>query len=131
LHDQWLTGSLTNSGAVGLARSREASVGTLPPVFADAFRLPREDLCNHLEEADSLANQDNEWSTADSETVRELINDLLLVIRGLMFEHKLQTNGDCRTCAAVWPCPMITSIHAFVKDPERQFVTLAHRARDW
>jgi hypothetical protein len=106
-------------------------VGTLAPVFADAFRLLREDLCNHLGEADSLANQDNEWSTEDSDTARELINDLLLVIRGLMFEHKLQPNGDCRTCAAVWPCPVITSIHAFVKDPERQFVALARRAQDW
>ena len=67
----------------------------------------------------------------DSETARELTNDLLLAIRGLMFEHKLQTNGDCRTCAAAWPCPVITSVHAFVKDPERQLVALARRAQDW
>ncbi len=106
-------------------------MSTLTPVFADAFRLLREDLCEHLEEAGSLANQDHDWSTADSDTARELINDLLLVIRGLMVEHRLQTNGDCRTCTSVWPCPVITSIHAFVKDPERQFVALVSRARDW
>jgi hypothetical protein len=105
-------------------------VSTLAPVFADAFRLLREDLCDHLDEADSLANQDDEWSAEDSETARELINDLLLVIRGLMIEHKLQANGDCRTCASAWPCPVITSIHALVKDPERQFVALVTRARN-
>lgn len=106
-------------------------MSTLAPVFADAFRLLREDLCNHLEEADTLANQDDEWSAEDSGAARELINDLLLVIRGLMIEHKLQANGDCRTCTSAWPCPVIVSIHAFVKDPERQFVTLARRAQDW
>ena len=105
-------------------------MSTLAPVFADAFRLLREDLCHHLEEADSLTNQDDDWSAEDSETASELINDLLLVVRGLMIEHKLQTDGDCRICTCAWPCPVIMSIHAFVKDPERQFVTLARRARD-
>lgn len=97
---------------------------------ADAFGLLREDLCTHLEEADCLANQDGEWSDDDIQTARGLIGDLVLALRGLLIEHQLQTCGVCRICRCGWPCPVVTTIHAFVKDPQRQFVALVLRARD-
>lgn len=105
-------------------------MGTLSPARADAFRLLRDDLYVHLDEADSLAHQDDEWSSDDMDTARDLIVDLVLVIRGLLIEHKLQNSGDCWICASVWPCPVVATIHALVKDPERQFVALVLRARD-
>ena len=97
---------------------------------ADAFDLLREDLYTHLEAADCLANQDSEWSGDDIQTARGLIGDLVLALRGLLIEHQLQTSGVCRICRCGWPCPVVTTIHAFVKDPQRQFVALVLRARD-
>ncbi|MGH4022263.1 MAG: hypothetical protein ACRDT0_24115 [Pseudonocardiaceae bacterium] len=105
-------------------------MGTISPVVADAFRLLRTDLYSHLDEADSLADRCDEWSDQDVDTVRELIPDLVLVIRGLLIEHKVQASGDCRICTSAWPCPVVTRIHALVKDPENQFVELVRRARD-
>ena len=103
-------------------------MNALSPVLADAFALLREDICAHLGEAESLAMQDAEWSATDMDSARGLIGDLVLGIRGLMIEHELQSGGDCRICTAAWPCPVLTTIHGFVKDPEGQFVTLARRA---
>jgi hypothetical protein len=84
----------------------------------------------HLHEAEYLAEQDDEWSAADGETVRKLIGDLVLVIRGFLVEHRARSGGDCRICTSAWPCPVVTTIHAVVKDPQRQFVALVLRARD-
>lgn len=103
---------------------------TLSLACADAFGLLREDFYTHLEEADCLANQDGEWSDDDIQTARGLIGDLVLALRGLLIEHQLQPSGDCRICTSTWPCPVVTTIHVFVKDPERQFVALVLRARD-
>ena len=102
-------------------------MSTPSPVLADAFALLRNDICEHLDEADSLAMQDAEWSVDDMDAARELIGDLVLGIRGLMIEHELQTGGDCRICSSAWPCPVLATIHGFVKDPEGQFVALARR----
>jgi hypothetical protein len=104
-------------------------MSSLSPIRADAFALLREDICVHLEEAESLASQDDDWSAEDMANARQLINDLVLGIRGLMIEHELKSNGDCSTCASLWPCTVIVTIHGFVKDPEGQFVALANRSR--
>jgi hypothetical protein len=93
-------------------------MGTLSPVIADAFSLLRVDLYRHLDEAESLATTGQEW-TEDSATARELIPDLVLVIRGLLLDHQVRPGGDCRTCASVWPCPVVVLIHGLVKDPDR------------
>lgn len=36
-------------------------------------------------------------------------------------------SGGCRTCPSAWPCPVVTTIHGLVKDPQRQFVALVTR----
>ncbi len=105
-------------------------MSTPSPALADAFGLLSDDLDVHLEEAVCLADQSSEWSTEDMQTARKLIGDLVLVIHGLLIEHELQIGGACRICASAWPCPVVTTIHATVKDPQRQFVALVGRARD-
>ncbi|MGH4018455.1 MAG: hypothetical protein ACRDT0_04265 [Pseudonocardiaceae bacterium] len=105
-------------------------MGTISPTVVDAFRLLRLDLYGHLDQAEFLADKLNEWSAQDEDTVRELIPDLLFVIRRLLVEHEVLTNGDCRICTSAWPCPVVTTIHAQVKDPQHQFVSLVRRARD-
>jgi hypothetical protein len=128
LHHRWLTDYLIASGAAGLAVPGEVFVSPLSPASADAFYLLRDDLYAHLDGADCLATQDNDWSSDEMQAARGLIGDLVLVIRGLLIEHKVQPSGDCRICTSVWPCPVVVTIHAIVKDPERQFV--AHVLRD-
>jgi hypothetical protein len=105
-------------------------MSTPSPALADAGDLLHDDLYVHLHEAEYLAEQDDEWSADDMDTARKLIGDLVLVIRGLLVEHRPQSSGDCRLCPSVWPCPVVTTIHAFVKDPQRQFVALVRRAPD-
>ncbi|MGH3772798.1 MAG: hypothetical protein ACRDRW_15640 [Pseudonocardiaceae bacterium] len=100
------------------------------PLLADALDLLGYDLLAHLDEADNVADQRGRWSDEDMTTARELIGDLVLIIRRLLTEHQLQPSGDCTGCAATWPCPVVVSIHAVVKDPERQFVALVLRSHE-
>ncbi|MGH3718073.1 MAG: hypothetical protein ACRDRI_04375 [Pseudonocardiaceae bacterium] len=102
----------------------------LSPVVAAAFRMLRDGLRVHLDEAHALADQDDEWSEADVAAARELINGLVVVIRGLLTEHTLQSSGDCQTCILPWPCPVFTTIHVLVKDPQRRFLALLFRANN-
>jgi hypothetical protein len=103
---------------------------TISPVHADAFRLLLLNLYDHLCEAEDLASQTDEWSDEDVESVRRLIPDLLLTIRGLLVEHKVTPGGNCRTCPSAWPCPVMTTIHALVKDPDREFAAILRRANE-
>lgn len=105
-------------------------MSTVPPALADAGHLLHEDLYNHLHEAEYLAEQDCEWSPEEGETAGKLIVDLALVLRRLLGAHGLHSSGNCQTCPSAWPCPVVTTIHATVKDPHRQFVALIQRARD-
>ncbi len=102
----------------------------ISPLLADAFDLVRTDLYNHLSEAESLALDYREWTPQDADSARKLIPDLVVVIRGLVIEHQARPGGGCRICASAWPCPVMTTIHALVKDPDREFVALVLRARD-
>lgn len=101
---------------------------TLSPILTDTFHLLRTDLYVHLDEAEFLATKVDEWSGQDVDVARELIPDLVVVVRGLLAEHQVVTGGDCRTCRSAWPCPVVTTIHALVKDPDRAFVAIVHRA---
>lgn len=103
---------------------------TISPAMSDAFRLLRTDLYEHLDEAEFLASKFDDWSERDTDTARELIPDLVLVIRGLIGEHEAQASGECRICKSAWPCPVVTTIHARVKDPQHQFVSLVSQAKD-
>lgn len=103
---------------------------SLSPVIADAMRLLYRDLYRHLDEAESLATTCREWTKENVVTARVLIPNLVIVIRGLLLDHQVTPGGACRTCASVWPCPVVALIHNLVKDPQRQFVALFHRAHD-
>ena len=103
---------------------------TISPLHADAFHLLLRDLYDHLCEAECLASKPGEWSGEDIGSVRKLILDLLVMIRGLLVEHEVMPSGNCRTCPSAWPCPVVTTIHALVKDPDREFAAIIYRAND-
>ncbi|MGH4010205.1 MAG: hypothetical protein ACRDTH_18955 [Pseudonocardiaceae bacterium] len=100
----------------------------ISPVHTDAFRLLLVDLYAHLCEAEELSSKTDEWSDDDIDSVRRLIPDLLVTVRGLLIEHEVTPSGNCRTCPSAWPCRVVTTIHALVKDPDREFVAILRRA---
>ena len=79
---------------------------TISPVIVDAFALLHRNLYRHLDEAEFLAQKCRAWSQQDSDAARELIPDLVVVIRGVLSEHEATPNGACRTCTSPWPCSM-------------------------
>ncbi len=103
---------------------------TISPVHAEAFRLLHTDLQEHLCEAEDLAGKIDEWSDEEMDSLRRLIPDLLVAIRGLLIEHKVTASGTCQTCPSPWPCPVVATLHALVKDPDREFAAILHRAHD-
>jgi hypothetical protein len=102
----------------------------ISPAHADAFRLLLLDLYNHLCEAEDLASKTDGWSGEDIDSVRRLIPDLLVGIRGLLVAHEITPSGNCRTCPSAWPSPVVTTIHALVKDPDREFAAILSRVND-
>ncbi|MGQ0778361.1 MAG: hypothetical protein ACT4NY_28795 [Pseudonocardiales bacterium] len=104
-------------------------MGTLSPLFADAFRLLRDDLYGHLDDAEFLTTKCDEWSDQDIDTAGELIVALVTVVRGLLIEHEPQTSGECRICRSVFPCQVVTAIHGLLKDPEQEYIEMVRRAR--
>jgi hypothetical protein len=103
---------------------------TISPAMAEAYRLLRTELYSQLDEAESLATQYDEWSDQDVDTAREMIPDLVLVIRGLLVEHGTLASGDCRMCTSAWPCQVVETIHALLNDPQHQFVSLVSQVND-
>lgn len=103
-------------------------MSTTPSLATDASRLLHRDLYGHLDEADFLALKFEQWNQQDVDSARKLIPDLVVVIRGLLIEHEAKPDGDCRICPSAWPCPVVTMIHALVRDPDREFVALLRRA---
>lgn len=103
---------------------------TLASAVADAYGLLHMDLYRHLDEAEFVALKCHEWTEGDIDTARTLIPNLVIVIRGLLLDHEVQPDGECRTCATAWPCPVVALIHGLIKDPESQFVALVRRVHD-
>lgn len=104
---------------------------TITPALADAFLLLRQDLYAYLEEAEYLVDSLVEGADESVESACRLIPDLTTVIRGVLVEHTPdESTGQCPTCAQVWPCSSVRTIHALVKDPEREFINLVERVHE-
>jgi hypothetical protein len=101
------------------------------PVIADAVGLVHYNLLEHLDEAEFLASKYLPWSEQDTESARVLIGDLVTVVRSLIAVHGEPDDPAaprCALCGTEWPCPALTTIHRFLKDPDGEFVKLL-RAR--
>lgn len=97
---------------------------TLTPAIADAYALLRDNVYQHLDDAELLAMRDEDWNPADLESARRLLADLLQVIRVLWHKHEPSWHGNRRCCLRPWPCSTAQSIHHELKDPGREFVRL-------
>ena len=104
---------------------------TTTPVEADAFRLLRDNLYEHLEEAEYLADAGN-WSEAQRDSIRAVISDLVTIVRGLIAQHeapKTAAPKHCQACGTAWPCPGFHTIYKLVKNPNGEFVKLIQARR--
>ncbi|HEV2782319.1 MAG TPA: hypothetical protein VGX25_23250 [Actinophytocola sp.] len=101
-----------------------------PPLQVEAYRLLREDLYKHLEEAEYLATKYEPWSPEDGESARLVIADLVTVIRAMIAMHDSPDRVEpcgCQTCGTTWPCLALRTIHRLIKDPDGEFVKLVRR----
>ncbi|HWE90616.1 MAG TPA: hypothetical protein VG317_14235 [Pseudonocardiaceae bacterium] len=102
----------------------------LSPATADAFRLLRQDLLGYLDEAENMVESLQDRTSESIESACKLIPDLTTVIRGTLADHESDDDGQCRACRITWPCASVQTIHALVKDPGREFLTIVQRARE-
>lgn len=100
----------------------------LPPIFADAFDLLRNDLYCYLDAAELLADKIDRSPDDDVYAAGLLIPDLVSVIRRVLGEHQGPPGGECQACRSEWPCPAVTTIHALLSDPRSEFAVLVGRA---
>lgn len=100
------------------------------PVVADAFQLLRQDLYEHLDEAEFLAMKYDPWVDADIRSARAVIPDLVTVIRVVLALHDTGTHAVCDTCNEEWPCRAFQQIHRLVKDPDAEYGKLLTRAHE-
>lgn len=100
----------------------------ISPLVSEAYRLLQSDLYRHLDEVEFVAGQCDDWSEDDAWAAHELMEDLVIVVRTLVVEHRAGESGGCDTCASAWPCPVLATIHRTVKDPEHHFVELVRKA---
>src|SRR5262245_29038470 len=105
-------------------------MSTTSPIEAEAFRLLRDNLYEHLEEAEYLADA-GPWSPEQAESIRTVMSALVTIIRSLMAQHdppRAPARRYCATCNTYWPCPGIYAIYKVLKDPDGELVKLI-RAR--
>jgi hypothetical protein len=102
-------------------------MNTLSPVVSDAFKLLRQDLYLHLDNAEFLAAGYDIWSETEIESARALIQDLVTVLRGVVALHDTPYGARCKVCDGTWPCQAFETIHKLLKDPDKQFVKILNQ----
>lgn len=100
------------------------------PAVADAFHLLRNNLYEHLDEAEFLAMKYDPWTDVDERSARAVIPDLVTVIRVVLALHDTDTHERCDNCNEKWPCRAFQQIHRLVKDPDREYGRLLARAKE-
>jgi hypothetical protein len=81
----------------------------------------RDNLFASLEEAEYLADD-------DVARAREIVPNLVAIIRGLVAEHDHPDSLNCRTCHQLWPCPTLTTAARLIKDPENELTKILKSA---
>lgn len=107
---------------------------TLSPKL-EAIRLLRNDLWEHLENAEYLAEPPVAWTPEQQERAGLVIEQLVTVIRGVLIIHESGVDDDsgnqCHTCESPWPCPTLTAAHRLIKDPDAELVRILDATRGY
>lgn len=103
---------------------------TIPAALSDAYRLLLMELYVHLDIAEFHAMKGADWDDTDIDTARDLIPDLVLVIRKTLTAHESDARGRCATCPTAWPCPVINQLHGLIKAPDLHMHKMVRVDRD-
>ncbi|MFJ6672568.1 hypothetical protein ACIQMJ_15785 [Actinosynnema sp. NPDC091369] len=86
--------------------------------LARAHHLLNQDMLGYLDTVELLTNEHD----TDDETVlavaRTEVPRLVAALRATLATHKADASGDCPACRTAWPCAVIDSGHAYLKDPD-------------
>ena len=106
-----------------------------PSPKTDAIRLLRNDLWEHLENAEYLAEPPVAWTPEQQERAGLVIEQLVTVVRGVLIIHEPgsdeETGNRCRACENPFPCPTLTAAHQLIKEPDAALVRLLDVARGY
>lgn len=97
---------------------------TLSATHLAANRLLRTHLYSHLDQAEFLAMKATAWSDDDAEQARQLLPDLVDVIRRCLTAHADTETGNCLLCSESWPCRTVETLHDELVDPRHHFQPL-------
>lgn len=97
---------------------------TLSATHLAANRLLRTHLYSHLDQAEFLAMKATAWSDDDADEARQLLPDLVDVIRRCLAAHDDTDHGHCLLCSEPWPCRTVGTIHDGLVDPRHHFQPL-------
>jgi hypothetical protein len=98
-------------------------------LLAEAYHLAQQDLYHHLEEAEYLA-EDDDWTEEQAGLVRDLVPELVMIIRSVISAHRSDNAGHCLTCELPWPCQVLATVHSLVKHPDHHFVQLVRQSNE-
>ena len=86
--------------------------------LARAHHLLTQDMLGYLDTVELLTTEHD----TDDETVlavaRTEVPRLVAALRATLTTHKADAAGQCLTCCTAWPCAVIDSAHAYLKDPD-------------
>jgi hypothetical protein len=107
---------------------------SIEPADLDAIRLLRNDMSEHLENAEYLAEPPVDWNAAQQAQAGLVIEQLVSVVRGAVITHDIviedgKSDRQCRTCETPWPCETYGTLHRLIKDPNAELVRILKTAR--
>jgi hypothetical protein len=96
---------------------------TISPVVIEAYKRQTISINRYFDDTEYLADLDN-WSEDEVDSLRKVIGEMSLIIRGMLIGHESAETGRCRLCDIPWPCTITEQVYASVKDPEKVFYTI-------
>jgi hypothetical protein len=107
---------------------------SIEPAEIDAIRLLRNDMAEHLENAEYLAEPPVTWDADEQQRAGLVIEQLVTVVRGVLITHDIEiedgkSDRQCRTCETPWPCETYGTLHRLVKNPDSEMVRILKTVR--
>ena len=107
---------------------------SIEPAEIDAIRLLRNDIVEHLENAEYFAEPPIDWGPDEQQRAGLVIEQLVTIVRGALITHDIeiedgQSDRLCRTCETPWPCETYGTLHRLIKNPDAELVRILKTAR--
>lgn len=100
-------------------------MSTISPALNRAFWLLCNEIYERLDAAEHLGDDTIEWTVADAENARDVIGDLIELVRSVVVEHQAGPDGECPCCLQRWPCRTVALVYQVATDPARRISELS------